>query len=472
MSETRSPAKTRRALPVAVALLVLGAGAVAFWALRPKTRFVTAVAPIGPKQAVLVTRRNEDHATWHWLQLEDADGTVRWSVDTGTHGVLASLDEAAVAATKRRVYALLVPGGVGDGPDEVRLLALDRATGRRLWDVVADPHAGTGRVSPDSPAVLVDRRRVYVALGTTRTGRIDAFARGTGKHLWTRAIDRGFRGAARFVDPGHLLLTSYLGETLSLDRKTGAVDGHTHHWFLGDVPGGLAFTDLVSVIVRHPDGHDTRYPVAKGTTPWTTPSVVGVRGQLLVVGVHQRARPSAALVAYDRRTRAPVWTLEVGATSLTRFLGDGRALPRLLPVGIYGAPGPHGSRHAGIVVVDLDAGRIVQRYDLGDMADVAIAAAGRPWVWLDDDTLVALDPRTGAVARATTLAGAGLVGPDLHARDLRFGQLWLFRDDYVRPSRLPFAIVNLATGTVGHLHAGMTTRDVTAKVRAAWRPSP
>lgn len=55
--------------------------------LRPRQRFVIAFAPLGPSQVVLVTRYNDDRASYRWLQLDDASGAVRWIFDTGTHSV-------------------------------------------------------------------------------------------------------------------------------------------------------------------------------------------------------------------------------------------------------------------------------------------------------------------------------------------------------------------------------------------------
>lgn len=209
---------------------------------------------------------------------------------------------------------------------------------------------------------------------------------------------------------------------------------------------------------RLPDGN---YVVLRGP--------FGTRRDRLIVGVGWEKRNAVALVAFDRRTAAPLWTLALGGHIFTDFRTDGRALSRLLPIGIYGSSTSPHSMINSIVVVDLDTGKIVRRYAVGTSLDTAAALAGRPWVWLGGDTLVSLDPKTGAVARAARYPGVAIVNDELRVQDLRFGQLWLAAEDYARPTKLPFAVVDLATDTVTHTGGDMRPRDVTAKVRAAWR---
>lgn len=177
------PRRWRRGI-VVLGAGVFVAGVLAVRAFRPKARGVYAVAPLGHTQAVFATRRNEDDATTDWLQLDDADGTVRWSFDTGTHRVLDTLGETAVAATKHRIYAFLEPGY--RGPHDSRLVAFDRASGRRVWEKVVDTHLGPNVLFADSPTLLVDADRVYVARCRDNTGHVDAYARGSGAHEWSR----------------------------------------------------------------------------------------------------------------------------------------------------------------------------------------------------------------------------------------------------------------------------------------------
>lgn len=311
--------------------------------------------------------------------------------------------ETAVAATKDRVYAFLEPDG---GPDDTRLVALDRASGRRVWEKVVDAHIADHILVADTPTVLVDGARVYVARCWAGSLHVDAFARGTGAHRWSRDIV-GNCGSLRLFGPDHLLALSGFGSVFSLSRKTGTTGARGKRVFVGSVREGVVVTDLQTLTVQRPSGPGASYRVPDGD--YLAPfAPFGVRPDRIVVGVRQKATRTVALVGFDRRASAATWTVDLGGSIFTHFRSDG-------------------------------------------------------------DTLVALDPETGAIARATSFPPAFLVANELPVQDFRFGQLWVAAEHYARPAALPYAVVDLTTDAVTHTGGDMRPRDMTAKVRAAWR---
>lgn len=75
--------KPKKLLVLGLALAALAVGAyLVVDALAPPTRFSYGVYPVSEREAILLTRRNEDDATSFWVQLVSDDGALRWVHET------------------------------------------------------------------------------------------------------------------------------------------------------------------------------------------------------------------------------------------------------------------------------------------------------------------------------------------------------------------------------------------------------
>ncbi|PKN55254.1 MAG: hypothetical protein CVU56_22230 [Deltaproteobacteria bacterium HGW-Deltaproteobacteria-14] len=447
-------------------VLLLGAGVGVYVATRPTVRFITGLAPIGLDEAVFVTRRNTDDDTRYWLQLSGADGAVRWSVSTGDHTVVNNLGATAIGADADAVYGFEEPGRVAPA-SATRLVARARSDGEVVWETAMDPLPDRTLMIGDG-AVRVDAARVYVSRELPGGPVLDAFARSDGRREWSSATADA-RGAALYpLGPERLAVLAHGGSCTIVNRTSGGSEVLDWTFPLGAVPSGVAVAQQGDAVVFTPGGERVAFHPPNGARVEPR-GPVGERDGQLIVGVRVGATNTVGLVAFARDTQAVTWSLDLGATLFSELTADGGPLPRLLPVTLYGDPKREGVVQE-LAVVDLDRGAIVARYDTNGAHATSLVAAGRPWIWLGFDTLVALDPETGAIATATRFDSASLMGTDIRPEDLRFGQLWIPGAGHAAPSDLPFAVVDLHTGAVSQLNGAVTSQDVTVAVRAALAP--
>lgn len=131
---------------------------------------------------------------------------------------------ASVSVSDKRIYTM------GDGPDMTLLIALEEATGKKLWAArVGRPGGGGGYPGPRCTPT-VDGERVY-ALG--QYGDLICVETGTGKEIWRKDLLKDFAGKVMsgwgysespLVDGDKLILTpgGPQGTVIALDKKSGA----------------------------------------------------------------------------------------------------------------------------------------------------------------------------------------------------------------------------------------------------------
>ncbi len=444
-------------------LVGIGIAGLLAWALTPATRFVYGLSPIGRDEAILLTRRNEDHATRFWVQLVGSDGAVAWSHETSPLAVSDALGFSGVAASDGRVVLL------GERDQATVVLALGRSAGERLWEreVSSAPQHRIG------PLLILDGPRVYALhehlVGERSHETITALTLEDGEVMWTlaaptpedelRRIDVALLGPARLV-----VTTSLADEAIELDGQTGeARRSLPLHWLGCTTPRGVVgYAGHTLALLPH--------PVAPGQD--ASPRIIelgpelrldfdgpcGERGDELVVGVTLGDR-DRGLVRLDGEGTVR-WTLPLGDWSFERSTSvDGR-LPRFLPVVVHGAEVEAGPMLEEVVVVDLDQGTILSRNRIDDHR-VALVTAERAYVMgTFSRVLVALDPETGAIASAIRFAET--IGSDVLDEDYRHGQLWLHGMGWGGPAELGRAAVDLDGSAPPHVNGEVVALDVTA----------
>jgi PQQ-like domain len=453
----------RRRLLLALVGLGVAIGGL-WWVLTPATRFVYGLSPIGRDEAVLLTRRNEDHATHFWVQLVREDGAVVWSTETSPLAVRDALGFSGVAASDGRVVLL------GERDQATVVLALGRSGGEQLWEreVSSAPQHRIG------PMLVLDGPRVYAlhdhVVGERSHETITALALEDGEVLWTlaaphpedepRRLDVALRG------PGRLVVTNGTADAvIELDGQTGEARRSLPMRSQGcSTPRGIV-------------GYDTRKlvwlpgPMAGG--PEASPRVVelgpdvrpsldgpcGEHGDDIVIGAALGDR-DIGLVRVGGEDGTVRWTLPLGDWSFQRSTSADGRLPRFLPVGVYGTHVEGGPMLEEVIVVDLEQGTIVSRNPIEDHR-VAFVTAEQAYVMgTFSRVLVALDPATGGIARATHFPAT--TGNDVHDEDYRFGRLWLFGMGWGRPTELSWAVIDLEGSEPPRVHGEIVAVDVTA----------
>ncbi len=434
------------------------------WALTPATRFVVGSVPSGDGEAILLTRRNDD-ASWFWVELVAADGTLRWSTEiTPVEGAEALGYTGATATTD----AVLVLGTRLGEPSVAVVLALSRSDGHPLWETTlsgAVTNSGAGRIGP---MLLADAERAFVVNEVQGADgllhdRIDVLSLATGAALWESAALDGapydYGLDVSLIGADRLLVSGRFGSTaVELDRASGAIRRSIEgagfvcrlpdRW-IGATRGGAV---AVPIAAGEPV---VSLPIASG---WRVAlnAPCGARGDDLIVGL--ASDDGVGITRLDPATGLAAWHLPLATGD---FAGDAvldGPLPRFLPVVIRGAGVPRQE----LVVVDLDEGRIADRVDYSDSSAVLVSS-GRAWLWLTSRAvLVAVDPDTGRLAGATAYPGASTF--DARAEDIREGQLWIMGSTWARPADLPWVVVDLETGHLSGSNGGMVAAEVVGQV--------
>jgi len=378
---------------------------------RPAGRFAYGVMPIGPDEAVLLTRRN-DNTSRSWVQLSKADGTLVWSSETTPFETEESLGHTGVAANAQHVYLI----GDSDAGRFVRSLA--RATGELEWETrVAD-----GDQSFIGRHLLVDDERIYAfhdrVAGDQSADAITALAL-DGRILWSSARSQSY---AAVRAPGRLMAVM-AGTIVELDGATGATLRSLDTGRIGcDSPLGLVALARDTVILVPRDGSVDRTLKLRARVD---SSACGARADDIIVTIIEP--DTHALVRIDSRTGAEVWHVALPGMWLEPVVSASGDLPRFLPLVAIGAP-----NQAKVIVVDLDKGTIVSQAPRQSSA-TPIVSRTRAYVMSDfRHTLTALDPATGARATASDLFR--LETQDIVAEDLAYGQAWFIGHDWAAPS--------------------------------------
>lgn len=455
---------SRRTLSLGLALVVVAAAAALLYALRPATRFSYGVSAVDGDEAVLLTRRNEDRATYFWIELIRSDGSTLWSTEVSPLQPGDALGFTGIAASADRILVL------GERDHRAVVLGLSRATGEKLWDTTLPPPLTSS--SRIGTALIPDGPRAYAIYdstsGETSRDELSALSVADGKILWSLSGE----AAARL---GRVLHVSLLGPDRLFVRGNESPDGLVLDGATGaqlrsvevpagtcPFPGGLVgFTSRSAIFVPAAEGAPLRRldldPVWRRS--WSGPC--GVRGGELIVGLEHPEHRELALERFDPDGTSR-WQLSLGERwSFEPLTGDGGSLPRFLPLDVYGSRVEGGPIARELVIVDLDAGTVSARIPHEEQL-VVLAARERAYLWARRSrTLVALDPGTGRLESATAIGSAYV--SDLQDEDFHAGQLWLAGSTWAAPPELPWAVFDLAAGRAAHVNGGLVLTDVTAR---------
>jgi len=437
----------------------VSAGDLLVLALTPATRFIYGSTPVGPDEALLLTRRNEDNATFFWVQLVKDDGIVAWSREVTPFETNEALGFTSVAASADQIVLLGERGGT------TVMKALARGDGEPQWET-ALAQAESLYIGPQ---LIIDGPRVYVlhdvGAGEQRDETVTALALSDGAVLWTLAPSvEKYRRMLSFalLEPGRLLV--------SRGSRTGAVecDGASGRVVrtlpldpMCDTPRTIIGSRNGALVVMPRVGREAEPVHLTGAARVLASGPCGERGDDVIIGQATGDDLAIGLARVDGRSGEVRWQLDLGRWILGEAVqGDGQ-LPRFLPLVVFGSQVADGPIVTQVVIVDLDAGIIVSRTPVSEHM-VPFVTAERGYLMAPfARVMFALDPATGALASATRLSGTS--GIDVRAEDFRFGRLWLTGMDWGGPSGLGWAVLDLESARPLHLHGGLSAMDVTAR---------
>lgn len=452
-------------------LVLLGAGVVAaavgltIWALTPATRFVYGLAPIAADQAVLLTRRNEDNATHFWAQLVRIDGTVVWSSEVSPLQVDEALGFSAIAATEDRVVLM---ADVNTAPV---VLALDRATGKQLWQTSIARSGGRlidTVLIPDGPRVYALQRPDPDSASEALT----AIAMADGAVAWTLDDTALTTDTHRFqvtlLGPDRLALTtSRAAKGVEIDGATGIIRGPLPmNWTACETPASVIGLDRDEIVVLRRPGADGVLPPALVIDVGADPrpdldGPCGVRGDDVIIGT-QSGQGAMGIARVEPTGGVVRWQLSLGAGSFTKGESRDGTLPRFLPITSYTAD--EQSLLLRTIIVDLDEGAIVSEHVHDDHRHAFVTGERGYVLGLFNQTVFALDPTTGALASATRLVG--IRADEVRREDMRFGTFWVGGMGWGKPDGLSWAAFDLGSATVVRTSGEIVATDVTA---AGWK---
>ena len=156
--------------------------------------------------------------------------------------------------------------------DRIRFVvtALDRETGRKVWEYALDPAGDLPEVHEKhnlaSPSPVTDGQRIYTWFGTGQVVALDL----SGKMVWQRNLAREYAPVTIIWGPGSspalygdtLYLLNYHGQSaylLAVDAKTG-----TTKWKADGTPGVTSYS--TPVLVKGPKGQELVVNSSEGVT--------------------------------------------------------------------------------------------------------------------------------------------------------------------------------------------------------------
>jgi len=297
-----------------------------------------------------------------------------------------------------------------------RLVAIDVASGNRIWSFVSEPdddRSGGG----SGGGAAVDGGRVYFATGYGQLVALDA---ATGKEIWRFQMSAPARSGPA-VAQGRIFATTIDNQTHALDAATGR-----RIWQHAGISESAGFIGAASpvvdgstVLVGYSSGELFALRAESGRVLWSdTLSGVNRTGQVSAMA-DIRGRPavdrgrvyvstqSGRTVALDLRTGTRVWEQEIGSLGQPWVAGD--------YVFVMGVDGE-------IACLQRRDGRAVWVASLGAFADerrrrdryvwsAPILAGGRVFVANNRGQGVFLDAATGAVTDRLSLPGGVEIAP-------------------------------------------------------------
>ena len=250
-----------------------------------------------------------------------------------------------------------------------RLIALERGSGARRWEVPVGEHAGG--------AVLTRAGTEPIALVTTERGLVAALDGGTGQALWSVQLPGDIwaapaAGATATEAVGAVVWATAEGETVNrlrvFDLATGVVNWES------DVEAGATAPVIHDGLVGLGEGNGNfaarvvARDVASGAERWSVPAPAsfesgvtpGAGGDDVVVSDH-----FGTITLVDARAGTTRWQ-----TAIREPILDTRVVlgARTVVVRTYGGK---------VVVVDRESGRIIRRVDPGGFPVGVGTSAGR-----------------------------------------------------------------------------------------------
>jgi len=365
-----------------------------------------------------------------------------------------AIPHPALGATLTRVWSASIGQGetrrhritadpvVADG----RVFTVDsRATvmahgtsGAPLWSVDLTP-AGDSPDDASGAGLAVSGNRLFVSTGFGDLVALDA---ATGARLWTQELDASAAGAPT-VSNGRVYLVTRDAMAWAIDADTGRID-----WTLPGTPspsgvvGGAApaVSDRMAIL-PFANGELVSVLAGGGTRVWGSfvagqrkgrvyARVSDISGDPVIVGGRVYAgSPSGRIVAVDLTSGQTLWSATEGAMSPVIVAGgavfavsDKAELVRL--------DGETGARVWGTELPFFVRQLARQRKAvIGNYGPVL--AGGQLWVGSGDGALRAFSPETGALASSVDLPGGAASNPVVAGRTLYIvsanGQLHAFR---------------------------------------------
>jgi len=268
-------------------------------------------------------------------KLEARTGTPKWKVRVDAQPIArlalddprSRYDNHASAVAIRGEHAYV---GTSDG----RMVALDAATGARLWEFSArDSIVG---------APLVDGGRVFFG---SFDGRVYAVDAASGTEVWNADT-----GAAVTTTPASfnqkIIVGSRSYDLTAFDALTGAAVWNRYFWFSWVESTATIFksmlyigsSDAARVSAIDPSNGHQRWTADVGGSAWGQPAVTGDRVLVAVVGVlNYLPEHRGGAVSLDRRTGRTLWRFGVDAQGY-------RAQTAVVPYGFAASPALSGGR--------------------------------------------------------------------------------------------------------------------------------
>lgn len=292
----------------------------------PAGGFVTGTTSIAISESMVFGRGDEGLV----FALDIRNGEVVW-----TTTVEGQADETFLVSDGVLV-ATAIDFSVSDGPNRVRLHALDAATGDAVWDPV--------ELTSPSTLAAADGT-LFVADSLEDTGTVGAYDIRTGEPLWTQEMGGNLQNPA-YVDGQLYVLSSGDGTVRRIDASTGMVNWSVYLGAQGDplVTDGLVLAG----------GYGTLYAVA-GNDGQGMPPPAEEPLDLSGLGSCEppRTRPTEPL------TGEPTATIDVESRSIESDSGpttiDGRPIETTNWPYILGANVPTGEPAASAQIDRVEA---------------------------------------------------------------------------------------------------------------------
>ena len=252
----------------------------------------------------------------------NGQGNRIWSVNAAIRGGDADPRAGARPVSYGGRVAVYSPDG--------KVSVHSAANGSRLWSVSVRPENEKGIAS--GGAVAMDASRVYAATGFSELVALEG---GSGRRLWTFALDAPARGAPAVV--GNLVLAVTATNSI---YAVNVSDG-TELWAFNGIPEGAGLIGAASpavsgniVLFAGTSGELAALDVKSGDMRWTDTMLQGSRrfavsgisavagGPVIADGVAYVASVSGNLAAFRMRDGERLWERNIGSSHAPVVAGN------------------------------------------------------------------------------------------------------------------------------------------------------